>query len=81
MSSGRHKIKSGTMYTTLRRMEKEKLLISIWKKSKSGPDRREYSATKQGKEHLKNYLEIIIELCLVIESNIETESIPCLVES
>ncbi len=61
ISYGRHKIKSGTMYTTLRRMEKEKLLTSIWKKSKSGPDQREYSATKQGEKYLKNYLEIIIE--------------------
>lgn len=61
MSYGRHKIKSGTMYTTLRRMEKEKLLTSHWKKSKSGPDKRVYHATKQGKEYLKNYLEIIIE--------------------
>lgn len=61
ISYGRHKIKSGTMYTTLRRMEKEKLLTSSWKKSKSGPDQREYSATKQGKNYLKNYLEMIIE--------------------
>jgi PadR family transcriptional regulator, regulatory protein PadR len=61
MSYGRHTIKSGTMYTTLRRMEKEKLLTSIWRKSISGPDRREYHATKQGKTYLKNYLEMIIE--------------------
>jgi PadR family transcriptional regulator, regulatory protein PadR len=61
MSYGRHKIKSGTMYTTLRRMEKENLIISSWKQNKSGPNKREYHATKQGKEYLKNYLEIIIE--------------------
>ncbi len=61
MSYGRHKIKSGTMYTTLRRMEKEKLVKSNWKKSKSGPNKREYHATKKGEEYLKNYLEIIIE--------------------
>ena len=61
MSYGRHTIKSGTMYTTLRRMENEKLLTSIWRKSKSGPDRREYRATKKGKTYLKNSLEMIIE--------------------
>ena len=61
ISYGRHKIKSGTMYTTLRRMEKEKLLTSTWKKSKSGPNQREYYVTKKGKNYLKNYLELIIE--------------------
>jgi DNA-binding PadR family transcriptional regulator len=61
ISYGRHKIKSGTMYTTLRRMEKDALLKSAWKKSKSGPDRREYSVTKKGEKHLKKWLEMIIE--------------------
>lgn len=61
LSEGRHKVKSGTMYTTLRRMEKEGLLESDWKKSKSGPDSREYSITKKGESYLKNWLEMIIE--------------------
>jgi PadR family transcriptional regulator, regulatory protein PadR len=61
ISYGRHKIKTGTMYTTLRRMEQEQLLTSTWKKNTSGPDQREYSATKQGEAYLKNYLEMIIE--------------------
>ena len=61
ISYGRHKIKSGTMYTTLRRMEKDDLLRSTWKKSESGPDRREYSVTKKGEKHLKKWLEMIME--------------------
>lgn len=61
ISYGRHKIKSGTMYTTLRRMEKEDLLRSTWKKSESGPDHREYNVTKKGEKHLKKWLEMIIE--------------------
>jgi len=61
ISQGRHKIKSGTMYTTLRRMEQENLLKSEWKKSKSGPDSREYKITKKGEEFLKTWLEMIIE--------------------
>ncbi len=61
ITEGRHKIKSGTMYTTLRRMEEEGLLKSDWKKSKSGPDSREYKITKKGKEYLKNWLEMVIE--------------------
>ncbi len=61
ISYGRHTIKSGTMYTTLRRMETEQLITSQWKKSTSGPDKREYHATTQGKNYLKHYLEMIIE--------------------
>jgi len=68
ISFGMHKIKSGTMYTTLRRMEKEHLIISNWKKSTSGPDRREYQATTQGREYLKHYLEMIIERKKIIDS-------------
>ncbi|MEF8879097.1 MAG: PadR family transcriptional regulator [Candidatus Thermoplasmatota archaeon] len=67
MSYGRHKIKSGTMYTTLRRMEKENLVKSSWKKNTSGPDRREYKATKQGRNYLKHYLEMIIERKKIID--------------
>jgi DNA-binding PadR family transcriptional regulator len=49
------------MYTTLRRMEKENLLKSDWKESKSGPNSRVYKITKKGKEYLKNWLEMVIE--------------------
>jgi DNA-binding PadR family transcriptional regulator len=61
LSEGIHKIKSGTMYTTLRRMEKEDFLKSIWKKSKTGPDNREYSITKKGELFLKKWLEMILQ--------------------
>lgn len=61
LSQGRHKIKSGTMYTTLRRMEEKGLLKSDWKESKSGPASREYKITNKGESYLKNWLEMIIE--------------------
>ncbi|MEF8835763.1 MAG: PadR family transcriptional regulator [Candidatus Thermoplasmatota archaeon] len=61
MSEGRHKIKSGTMYTTLRRMEKKDLLKSEWEESESGPDKRVYSITEEGREHLKGWLEMVKE--------------------
>ncbi|MFO7990925.1 MAG: PadR family transcriptional regulator [Thermoplasmata archaeon] len=61
LSEGRHEIKSGTMYTTLRRMEKKGLLKSSWKESDTGPDKRVYSITEEGREHLKSWLEIIKE--------------------
>ena len=61
ISQGRHKIKSGTMYTTLRRMEQDGLLTSSWQKSKDGPDKRTYRVTKKGEIYLKKWLETIIE--------------------
>ncbi|MEF8874859.1 MAG: PadR family transcriptional regulator [Candidatus Thermoplasmatota archaeon] len=61
LSEGRHEIKSGTMYTTLRRMEKKGLLESEWEESGSGPDKRVYSATEEGRERLKSWLEMIKE--------------------
>lgn len=61
LSEGRHEIKSGTMYTTLRRMEKKGLLKSYWEESESGPEKRVYNATKEGREHLKSWLEMIKE--------------------
>ena len=71
ISQGRHIIKSGTMYTTLRRMEKEGLLKSSWKKNESGPDSREYEITKKGEEYLKTWLEMIIERKKMMNGMIE----------
>lgn len=61
LSEGRHEIKSGTMYTTLRRMEKKGLLDSEWEENDSGPDKRIYSITADGREYLKEWLEMIKE--------------------
>jgi PadR family transcriptional regulator, regulatory protein PadR len=61
MSPGGHEVKGGTMYTTLRRMEKEGLLESAWEKNESGPDKRRYTATSRGEAYLKKWLEMVIE--------------------
>ncbi|MDK2892287.1 PadR family transcriptional regulator [Methanohalophilus sp.] len=61
LSEGRHIIKSGTMYTTLRRMEKEGLLESFWERSDTGPDKRMYKVTGDGRKHLKEWLEMLME--------------------
>jgi len=52
-------IKSGTMYTTLRRMEKGGLIRSIWKESDLGPSKRLYELTPQGKRYLNKMLHNI----------------------
>ncbi len=71
LSRGRHKIKSGTMYTTLRRMEHDGLLSSNWLKNKDGPDKRIYRATKKGKGYLKKWLEAIMERKKMVDNMVK----------
>lgn len=47
----------GTLYRTLRRMEKEGLCESEWETSESGPARRMYSATNTGEDCLAAWAE------------------------
>ncbi len=61
ISNGKQQVKTGTMYTTLRRMEQEKLLASKWEKNKEGPDKRIYRITGKGKMFLKKWLEMVME--------------------
>ena len=61
ISNGKQQVKTGTMYTTLRRMEREKLLKSEWEKNKEGPDKRIYRITNKGKTFLKKWLEMAME--------------------
>jgi PadR family transcriptional regulator, regulatory protein PadR len=47
----------GIIYTLLRRMEGEGLILSNWDIQESGPARRIYRITEDGLEYLKNVLE------------------------
>lgn len=49
-------IKTGTMYTTLRRMEKSGFIQSIWKEGDLGPSKRLYELTPLGKRYLRKML-------------------------
>ena len=51
--AGRRKLKSGSLYTILRRMEHSGLLDSNWEKKSAGLDRRVYSLTDEGVKMLK----------------------------
>jgi DNA-binding PadR family transcriptional regulator len=50
---GRRPIKPGSMYTILRRMEKDGLLKSTWDKESSRLNRRVYTVSKIGKQRLE----------------------------
>ena len=58
-SSGLHKVETGSIYTVLRRMERNGLLESEWEEAKTRPDRRIYKVTKSGAEALKSGLQTI----------------------
>jgi len=51
--AGRRPIKSGSLYTILRRMEKDDLLESVWDEESSRLNRRVYTLTEFGKQRLK----------------------------
>ena len=52
--AGRRPMKTGSLYTILRRMEKAGLLESEWDEDHSRLDRRVYKLSKEGVEMLKN---------------------------
>lgn len=50
---------SGTLYRTLRQMEKSGLISSAWDTSRGGPARRMYSMTEAGNLFLDNWISLI----------------------
>lgn len=52
--SGRRPIQPGSLYTILRRMEKDGLLESAWDDKNSRLNRRVYKLTESGVQRLKN---------------------------
>ncbi|MEP6871375.1 MAG: helix-turn-helix transcriptional regulator [Anaerolineaceae bacterium] len=50
---------SGTVYRTLRQLEKTGMVSSFWDTSESGPARRMYSLTKAGELFLSGWIETL----------------------
>ena len=50
---------SGTIYRTLRQLEREGLVSSFWDTSASGPARRMYSMTRAGELFLSNWIAVM----------------------
>lgn len=48
-----------TLYRTLRKMEKEKLVSSFWEEGGLGPRRRVYEITEKGKKNLEGWVRIL----------------------
>lgn len=55
-SSGYFRLKEGTLYPALHRLEKDSLVVGNWDTSPNGQNRRYYSITTKGRESLRSML-------------------------
>ena len=62
---------SGTVYRTLRQLEKTGLVSSFWDTSESGPARRMYSLTKAGDVFLSSWIDVLGRYQAVLQKTIE----------
>ncbi|NBI06214.1 PadR family transcriptional regulator [Senegalia massiliensis] len=53
---GFYNVKEGTIYPILVRLEKKKIISSLYKKSPLGPKRKYYFLTQIGEEFLKEFI-------------------------
>ena len=58
----------GTLYRTLRHMEREGLCVSKWETSKGGPARRVYSITEAGEAYLDFWAESLEQYRQVMDT-------------
>lgn len=62
---------SGTVYRTLRQLEKSGLVSSFWDTSESGPARRMYSLTKAGDIFLSGWIDALGRYQAVLQQTLE----------
>ncbi len=65
---GFEEVNAGTLYRTLRQMEREGLCTSEWETSASGPARRTYSITAEGVAYLDAWAKACKEYQRVLKS-------------
>jgi len=62
---------SGTVYRTLRQLERTGLVSSFWDTSESGPARRMYSLTKAGDLFLSSWIDVLGKYQAVLQRTID----------
>ena len=62
---------SGTVYRTLRQLEKTGMVSSFWDTSDSGPARRMYSLTKAGDIFLSGWIDVLGKYQAVLQRTLE----------
>ncbi len=66
ITAGHLKLKGGTIYPSLLRLEKNGLVISKWKQITQGRGRRYYQITEQGRQLLSSRSEEWQDFCAVV---------------
>lgn len=56
------RVEQGALYRTLRRLEENGMVASIWDESGNRPARRLYELTSEGEEHLKQWMMVMDNL-------------------
>jgi PadR family transcriptional regulator len=64
--AGMPQFDSGTVYRTLRQLEKGGMVDSFWDTSRNGPARRMYSLTKAGDMFLSAWIDILQNYQLIL---------------
>ena len=62
---------SGTVYRTLRQLEKTGMVSSFWDTSESGPARRMYSLTKGGEIFLSGWIDVLERYQRVLRDSVK----------
>lgn len=61
MTGGELEVDAGGLYRVLRRMEDDGFVVSTWVESDSGPQRRDYQITAEGRELAEDWLSHLRE--------------------
>ena len=61
----------GSLYRSLRKLEDQDLVSSVWEEASSGPKRRVYTITPSGKQELHNWIPVLKERKARIEQLLE----------
>lgn len=62
---------SGTVYRTLRQLEKTGMVSSFWDTSESGPARRMYSLTKAGELFLSGWIDVLQNYQKILQGSLD----------
>jgi PadR family transcriptional regulator PadR len=65
---------SGTVYRTLRQLEKSGFVSSFWDTSENGPARRMYSLTKAGELFLSGWIDVLQNYQSILQKALTTFS-------
>lgn len=61
LTNGELEVDAGGLYRVLRRMEEEGFVVSSWVEGESGPQRRDYRLTQEGRELAQDWIEHLRE--------------------